>query len=88
MKNIDKKEQEQDEVATTKQLKELERKLLKKLNCKADKETNKPPRPPNAYNEFVKKVMPEVKKNNPNASNKEAFKICAEMWNKEKQNKV
>ena len=62
-------------------IKALEKKM-KKLNAPA-----RPPREPNDYNKFMKDQMTKIKKDNLGISNTEAFKKCAEEWNKEKKKK-
>lgn len=61
--------------------KSLERKI-KKANAPP-----RPPREPNEYNKFMKDQMVKVKKDNPGITNTEAFKKCAEDWNKGKESK-
>lgn len=60
-------------------IRNLERKM-KKINAPV-----RPPREPNEYNKFMKEQMVKVKKNNPDISNTDAFKKCAEDWNKGKK---
>jgi hypothetical protein len=62
-------------------MKALEKKM-KKLNAPP-----RPPREPNDYNKFMKDQMVKVKKDNPGISNTDAFKKCAEDWNKGKETK-
>jgi hypothetical protein len=62
-------------------IKALERKL-KKINAPP-----RAPREPNDYNKFMKEQMVKVKKENPGISNTDAFKKCAEDWNKGKESK-
>lgn len=59
----------------------LERKM-KKINAPP-----RPPREPNEYNKFMKEQMVKVKSANPNITSTEAFKRCAEDWNKTKDAK-
>ena len=62
-------------------IKALERKM-KKLNAPP-----RPPREPNDYNKFMKDQMVKIKTTNPGISNTDAFKKCAEEWNKGKESK-
>jgi hypothetical protein len=62
-------------------IKALERKM-KKMNAPP-----RPPREPNDYNRFMKEQMVKVKSANLGISNTDAFKKCAEDWNKGKEGK-
>lgn len=62
-------------------IKALERKM-KKMNAPP-----KAPREPNDYNKFMKEQIVKIKTANPGISNTDAFKKCAEEWNKEKESK-
>jgi hypothetical protein len=63
-------------------IKALEKKI-KKTNAQP-----RPPREPNDYNKFIKEQMVKIKKDNPGILNTQAFKKCAEDWNKEKESKT
>mgnify|MGYP001215806509 FL=1 len=43
---------------------------------------------PNEYNNFIKDMMPSVKKDNPNLSSSEIFKIIGALWTKDHPKKT
>lgn len=43
---------------------------------------------PNEYNNFIKDMMPSVKKENPNLSSSEIFKIIGALWTKDHPKKT
>ncbi len=47
---------------------------------------NKPPRKPNAFLEFVKEQLPEVKATQPYLSHHDRIRFIARMWNESKAN--
>lgn len=61
-------------------MKALEKKLKKNNASKISRE-------PNEYNKYMKDNISKIKNENPNISNVDAFKKCAESWNKIKVNK-
>lgn len=56
-----------------------------KKNSKKKGKRKGPPRPPSAYNLFMKKELPGWKKLNPKASHREAFAGVAKMWSAKKR---
>ncbi|GJQ10521.1 hypothetical protein GpartN1_g2806.t1 [Galdieria partita] len=51
---------------------------MPKAASKEDKPAAK--RAVSPYNEYMKKMLPVIKQQNPNLSHQEAFKRCAESW--------
>lgn len=46
---------------------------------------DKTPRPPSAYNIFMKKELTKLKDKHPQMDHKERFKLAANNWSKEKK---
>jgi len=72
-----------------KRIKELEKEnlKLKKENEKfTSKKANKVKKKPSAYNTFMSKEIPIIKKNDPSLSHTEAFKQAVENWKAKGQN--
>lgn len=59
-----------------------------KKNSKKNPKKKGPPRPPSAYNLFMKKELPGWKKLHPKATQKEAFAGVAKMWSAEKKKRL
>lgn len=51
---------------------------------KAAKKAARPARPPSAYIQFISKVLPEIKAENPNVPQKELMGMAAAKWREEK----
>ena len=71
--------------ALEERIKQLELNQSKMGKMKKKKDPNAPKRPPSAYNLFVKDAMEHIKKENPDISHPEAFKMAATMWREEKE---
>merc|ERR1711918_323342 len=65
--------------------KAIAKKSAKKSAKKGSAKKDKVPRPPSAYNLFMKKELPAWKKKNPKADHKEAFAAVAKMWSTKKK---
>merc|ERR1711998_648040 len=60
------------------------KKTAKKTTAKKDAKEKKP-RPPSAYNLFMKKELDKLKKSHPKLDHKERFKMAAGNWSKQKK---
>jgi len=74
-----------EKYVTAKEFDDYKKDIEKKL--KKENKQSRPPREPNEYNLFMKAKIAEYKKTNSAITNKEAFTMGAQAWNKDKEAK-